>query len=81
MLIRPSILVCLGRISAGVLIRRDFRITKEHGQWVYRDGIWRTAIYHPSALLRALSRRPETFVDLLSIRDKIREVCPDFYQS
>ena len=78
-LIQPKILVCLGRIAAGVLIRKDFRITKEHGQWVYEDGIWRTAIYHPSALLRDLSRRPETFLDLLSIRDKVREICPEFY--
>jgi DNA polymerase len=32
-----------------------------------------TAIYHPSALLRDLSKRPETFADLLSLREKIRE--------
>ncbi len=80
-LLNPAILICLGRISAGALIRRDFRITREHGKWTFADGIWRTAIYHPSALLRDLSKRPETFVDLLGIRDKIREVCPDFYPS
>ena len=34
-----------------------------------------TAIYHPSALLRDLSKRPETFSDLKSIQAKIREVC------
>ena len=78
-LLQPRILICLGRIAAGVLIRKDYRITKEHGQWVYRDGIWRTSIYHPSALLRDESRRPETFLDLLSIRDKVREVLPEFY--
>ena len=32
------------------------------------------AIYHPSALLRDLSKRPETFEDLLSIRQKIVEL-------
>ena len=79
-LLRPKMLICLGRIAAGALIRSDFRITKEHGQWVYLDGIWRTAVYHPSALLRDLSKRPETFLDLLSIRDKIEEVCPGFYE-
>jgi len=36
-----------------------------------------TAIYHPSALLRDLSKRPETFEDLLSIRSKIKEVHAD----
>jgi DNA polymerase len=73
-LLRPKILVCLGRIAAMRLIREDYRITREHGQWVQKDGIWMTAIYHPSALLRDLGKRPETFDDLLSIRNKIREL-------
>ncbi len=73
-LIQPKIIVCLGRIAAMRLIRPDYRITKEHGQWVQLDGIWTTAIYHPSALLRDVAKRPETFMDLLSIRDKIREI-------
>ena len=73
-LIRPKIIVCLGRISAKKLIDPDFRITRQHGQWVCSNGVWMTAIYHPSALLRDLNKRPETFEDLLSIRDKYREV-------
>ena len=73
-LVQPKILVCLGRISAMRLIREDYRITREHGQWVEKDGIWMTAIYHPSALLRDVSKRPETFEDLLSIREKMRQL-------
>ena len=73
-LIRPKILVCLGRIAATRLIRPDFRITREHGTWTQINGIWTSAIYHPSALLRDLSKRPETFSDLLSIREKAREL-------
>ena len=72
-LVKPKIIVCLGRIAAMRLIREDYRITREHGQWVEKDGIWMTAIYHPSALLRDVTKRPETFEDLLSIREKIRE--------
>lgn len=75
-LIRPKIIVCLGRIAAMRLIREDYRITREHGQWVQKGGVWMTAIYHPSALLRDESKRPETFDDLISIREKIREVFP-----
>lgn len=74
-LIRPKIIVCLGRIAAMKLIREDYRITREHGQWVQRSGIWFTAIYHPSALLRDESKRPETFRDLKSIQKKVRELC------
>ena len=73
-LIRPKIIVCLGRIAAKRLIREDYRITREHGTWIEKNGVWMTAMYHPSALLRDLSKRPETFDDLLSIRDKIRQL-------
>ena len=72
-LIRPKIIVCLGRIAAKRLIHPDFRITKEHGVWTEKNGVWMCAIYHPSALLRDVSKRPETFQDLLSLRQKIQE--------
>ena len=73
-LIRPKIIICLGRIAAKRLIDPEFRITRQHGSWVQKGEIWMTAIYHPSALLRDVSKRPETFEDLLGIREKIREV-------
>ena len=73
-LVKPKILVCLGRIAAQRLIDPEYRITRQHGTWVQRGGIWMTAIYHPSALLRDVSKRPETFDDLLAIRAKLREV-------
>ena len=73
-LISPKIIVCLGRIAAQVVIAPDFRITKEHGTWRCRNGVWLTAIYHPSALLRDLNKRPDTFEDLLEIRNKLREI-------
>ena len=76
-LVRPKIIVCLGRIAAKRLISDDFRITREHGSWVYKNGIWITAIYHPSALLRDLGKRPETFDDLLNIRTKLKELRSD----
>ena len=73
-LIQPKIIVCLGRVAAKRLIDPEYRITWQHGTWVQKGGIWMTAIYHPSALLRDLGKRPETFDDLLSIREKIKEV-------
>ena len=72
-LIKPKIIVCLGRIAAMRIIKPDFRITREHGIWMQKNGVWMTAIYHPSALLRDLTKRPETFDDLLSLREKIKE--------
>ena len=78
-LLRPKIIVCLGRIAAMKLIKEDFKITREHGQWFQKSGVWMTALYHPAALLRDPRRKPETFDDLKSIQAKIREVCEHTY--
>ena len=72
-LIKPKIIVCLGRVAAKRLIDPEYRITRQHGTWVQKGGVWMTAIYHPSALLRDIAKRPETFDDLMSIRAKIQE--------
>ena len=74
-LLRPKIIVCLGRIAAKAIIKEDFKITSEHGQWFSRGGVQMTAIYHPAALLRDISKRPDTFEDLKVIQAKVREVC------
>ncbi len=73
-LLQPKIIVCLGRIAAKKLIDPEYRITRQHGRWICQNGIWLTAVYHPSALLRDVSKRPETFEDLLSVRAKIQEL-------
>ena len=78
-LIRPKIIVCLGRIAAMRLIREDYRITREHGQWVEKAGVAMTALYHPVAILRDPGKRPETFDDLKSLQAKIRQVCSRTY--
>ena len=78
-LLRPKIIVCLGRIAACRLIREDFKITREHGQWVRKSGVWMTALYHPAAILRDPSKRPDTFQDLKGLQAKIREVCERTY--
>ena len=79
-LIKPKIIVCLGRVAATRLIREDFKITKEHGQWFEKAGIQMTAIYHPSALLRDPRKRPETFDDLKALQAKIQALCTHTYE-
>lgn len=74
-LLRPKIIVCLGRIAAMELIRENFKITREHGQFCEKNGVLMTAMYHPAALLRDGNKKPETFVDLKALQEKIREVC------
>ena len=74
-LMQPKIIVCLGRVAAMELIRPDFKITQEHGLFFDKNGIWMTALYHPAALLRDTTKKPEAFVDLKALQQKIREVC------
>ena len=73
-IVQPRIIICLGRIAAKMLIDEEFRITRDHGKWYDRNGRRYMAIYHPSALLRDVSKRPETFVDLREIRKEIRRI-------
>ena len=78
-LIQPKILICLGRVAAQRLIKPDFRITQEHGRWFRRGESDVIAIYHPAALLRDPSKKPDTFADLRTIRARIRQVCSRTY--
>ena len=70
-LIRPKIIVCLGRISAKRLIKPDFKITKEHGQWFERGQFLMTAVYHPALLLRDPRRKEDMLVDMKAIKEKL----------
>ena len=68
-LIRPKVIVCLGRISAMRLIKPDFKITKEHGHWFRKNGVLMTAVYHPAALLRDPRKKEEMLIDMQHIKE------------
>ncbi len=70
-LLRPKIIVCLGRISAMRLIKPDFKITKEHGEWFDRGSFQITAVYHPALLLRDPRRKEEMLTDMKRIKEKL----------
>ena len=74
-LLKPKIIVCLGRIAAMRIIKEDFKITQEHGKWFEKNGVQMMALFHPAALLRDPRRKPETFLDLKALQAKIRELC------
>ena len=73
LLIRPHIIVCLGRIAAQAIISPDFRITRSRGIWYNKKGTEIIATYHPSALLRDESKKIDAWKDMQSIRDKLIE--------
>jgi len=74
-LIKPKIVVCLGRIAATELIDDGFKITRDHGKWYDKDGAKFMALYHPAALLRDPHKKPDTFVDLKVLEKMIKDIC------
>lgn len=73
-LIKPKLIVCLGRISAKRLIKEDFMITKEHGIFFEKNGFTICAVYHPSALLRDPRKKEDMMIDMQKIKEKLDEV-------
>jgi uracil-DNA glycosylase family protein len=59
----PRVLVCLGATAAQTLLGRQFRVTRQRGEWIESDlADYVTATIHPSAILRQrddASRRKE----------------------
>lgn len=73
-LVRPRVIVLLGATAAKTLLREDFRITREHGIWEERKGVWFMPTYHPAALLRDESKKREAWHDLQLVMQKIKEL-------
>ncbi len=72
-LLKPKIIVCLGRVAAQRIISPDFKITRQHGTWTCRKNCALTATYHPSAILRDPSKYEEAKRDFLEIVRKRKE--------
>ena len=82
-LVKPKVIVLLGSTAAKYLLNPEIRITRERGIWTERKGIWMMPTYHPSALLRDSSKKPEAWEDMKSLRAKLQELglYPDLYGS
>lgn len=74
LLLRPKIIVCLGRVAAQRIIRPDYRITREHGIFIARKNVWMTAFYHPSAVLWDETKLPEMEADFRRLKEKQMEI-------
>ncbi len=80
-LIKPAIIVCRGRMAARLMINPDLKVTKQHGRWFEKDGIFMMGMLHPAALLRNPNNKPPAFEDFLKLKEKILEICPDTYDN
>ena len=73
-LVRPQVIVLLGATAARYLLDPEIRITRDRGKWTERKGVWMMPTYHPSALLRDASKKPEAWEDMQRLRDKLKEL-------
>ena len=73
-IIKPRIIVCVGRISAQKLIDKNFKVTQQHGEFIDKNGTLFMGTYHPAAILRNHNNKEAAFGDWLALRDKINEL-------
>ena len=73
-IIKPKIVICVGRIAAQRLIDKDFRVTKQHGEFIDKNGTLFMGTFHPAAILRNPNNKELAFSDWLKVRDKINEL-------
>ena len=80
-LVRPKVILLLGATAAKDVLGPEARITRDRGKWTERNGVWILPTYHPSALLRDESKKPDAWEDLKRLRDKLKELglYPDLY--
>ena len=79
LLLRPKIVVCLGRVAAQQMIEKNFSGTKRQGEVIEKQGVLFMATLHPAALLRNPNNKPLAFGDFVALRDKINEICTHTY--
>ena len=73
-IIKPKIIVCVGRISAQKLIDKNFKVTQQHGEFIDKNGTLFMGTYPPAAILRNPNNKEAAFSDWLALRDKINEL-------
>ncbi|HVT59892.1 MAG TPA: uracil-DNA glycosylase [Thermoanaerobaculia bacterium] len=72
-LVRPRVLVALGRIAAQTLLGNDTPIGRMRGQWFEVHGVPTMVTYHPAALLRNPALKRPTWEDMQQVRDRLKE--------
>jgi len=73
-LVRPQVVVLLGKVACQYTIRDQVFITRDHGRWYEQKGVWFMPTFHPSALLRDPAKKRDAWEDFQKVRDKLKEL-------
>ncbi len=64
MLVKPKIIVLLGRIALQNILGKEYKITSSRGKWIEKKGIMYMPTWHPAALLRDEAKKVDFINDL-----------------
>lgn len=74
MIIKPNIIVLLGRIALQNILGKEYKITASRGKWVEKKGILYMPTWHPAALLRDETKKIEFLKDLKEVVERCLNV-------
>lgn len=78
-LLKPKIIVAVGRIAAMKIIDDKIKITKDHGKFYKKKNILFMPTIHPAAVLRNPKQKILVEEDFLNLKQKIEEICTSTY--
>ena len=78
-IMKPKIIVSVGRISAMKIIDPNIKITKDHGKFYVKKNTVFMPTIHPASLLRNPSQKELVKQDFLNLQQKILEICERTY--
>lgn len=76
-LIRPKVIVALGRVAAQTLLGVNRSLGDLRGEWWMVEGVETRVTYHPAALLRSTRYKRPTWEDMQVVRDRLRELAAE----
>ena len=74
-LVKPKIIVLLGRVALKNVLGKEYGITASRGKWLERKGILYMPTWHPAALLRDENKKIDFIKDLKQVIKKYNEIC------
>ncbi len=71
-LIKPQIIVLLGRIALKNILGNEYNISTARGKWVEKKGIMYMPTWHPAALLRDENKKIDFWKDLKEVYNIVK---------
>ncbi len=73
-LVRPRVVVLLGKVACQYTISGQVFINRDHGRWYEQKDVWFMPTFHPSALLRDPAKKRDAWEDFQKVRQKLNEL-------